>query len=69
MQYTKYSTVLVIGFVFCFLVFPPESLPGDDVLCFHALFLMSAFFPVYFGVTFSIRDHRWIRSGPVNNVR
>ena len=46
--YMWWSFIYFALFVFCFLVFPPESLPGDDVLAgyFHVRFLISAFFPV-----------------------
>ena len=45
--------VVVLGlFRFCFLFFPPESLPGDDVVYFagyfHARFFLSALFPLPF---------------------
>ena len=53
----SYPTRIICGcplfisplFVFCLLVFAPESLPGDDVLCrllSRARILLSAFFPV-----------------------
>ena len=64
-----YPLFISLLFVFCFLVFPPKSLPDDDVLCrllprplpsvcfvpfFCFVFLWPCSFPVCFGVTSSI---------------